>query len=125
MGTRQFESVYPHVGDYFIYEGRYIVPSNFSFTVEGNSITVSQNHKFKIGEIVHSISEDFAGNSKIVLGKVSEIVDEHCLVFDGYVGRGDLTWYPEKLTVHQAFSKPAEEWEEMMYEETRENYENS
>lgn len=123
MTGKCIESIPPHVGDYFLYEGHYIIPQGFSFTVEDNSITIVQNHEFKIGEMVHTINEDFANNRRIIVGKVSEVLKDGCLVFEGYIH--GCEWHPERIPAHPAFSKPAEDWEIKMYEESKEEYENS
>jgi len=116
----KIESIHPHVGEAYIYQGIYIIPENFSHKIEGNKITITQTKEFKIGDFIHNVYEDCVGNRKIIVGQVKEKLSSLSLMLEGY-SQG-YTYYPEKIVVHTWWSKPAEDYELEMYKDALEEF---
>ena len=118
---KNVESIHPHVGDYYVYQGNYKIPEGFTYKIENDTIVVTQQHVFRIGEYVHSIVEKTNGDRMIVVGKISELIGGEeglCMALSEYTQGFDF--HSERIVVHKWFSKPADDGELFMYNEAKE-----
>lgn len=116
----KIESIHPHVGDAYIYQGVYIVPDNCTYKIEGNKIIITQSTSFKVGDWVHSLDESNTKYSNIVIGQVKEILSPECFAIEGY-SRG-YSFFTGRIVLHSWLSKPAEEWEITMFHDALNAY---